>query len=131
MCAGCGDGAVEEVICSCQPGALGGGGAGEFEAVAAHSNADTVHFSFIWYVGGDHAGVGYLAPLRDGRFCYEKDSVGACWHACADPLGWASQIVDKSSDPGVSVGAADEVSVFKCLASGQVDDYFGLFLFLY
>ena len=64
-----------------------GGGAGEVESVAAHSNADTVHFSFSWTDGGDHLGVGYFATLRDAGSCYKKDGVGACWHACADALG--------------------------------------------
>ena len=62
---GCGYGAVEEALCSCQTGAVGGGGAGEVEAVTAHSDADTVHFSFSWSDGGDHLGLGYFAPLRD------------------------------------------------------------------
>ena len=61
----CGYGAVEEALCTCQTGAVGGGGAGEVEAVASHSDADTVHFSFSWSDGGDHLGVGYFAPLRD------------------------------------------------------------------
>ena len=43
----------------------------------------------------------------------------------------ASQIVGKSSDPGVSVGAADEVLIFECLAAGWVDDNAGLFFLMY
>ena len=45
-------------------------------------------------------------------------------------MGWASQIVGKRSDPGVSVGAADEVPIFKCLAAGWVDDDVGLFFLM-
>ena len=62
---GWGYGAVEEALCSFLPGAVGGGGAGEVGAVAAHSNADPVHFSFSRSDGGDHSGIGYFAPLRD------------------------------------------------------------------
>ena len=102
----------------------------EVEAVAAHSNADTVHFGFSWSDGGDHLGVGYFAPLRDSLFCYKEDSVGASWHAGADALGYASQIVGKSSFPGVYVGAADEVPICKCLAAGWVHDDVGLFFWM-
>ena len=109
---------------------MGGGGAGEVEAVAAHSNADTVHFSFSWSDGGDHLGVGYFAPLRDSLFCYKEDSVGASWHAGADALGYASQIVGKSSDPGISVGAEYEVPIFEFLAAGWFDDDVGLFFLM-
>ena len=45
-------------------------------------------------------------------------------------LGEASQIVGKSSDPGVSVGDADEVPIFECLAAGWVDDDVGLFFLM-
>ena len=38
--------------------------------------------------------------------------------------------IDKSSDPGVSVGAADEVPIFECLAAGWVDGNVGLFLLM-
>ena len=40
------------------------------------------------------------------------------------------QIVGKSSDPGVSVGAADKVPIFECLAAGWVDDEVGLLFLL-
>ena len=66
---------------------MGGGGAGKVEAVTAHSNVDPVHFSFSRSDGGNHYGVGYFSPFRDSWFCYKKDGVGACWHACADALG--------------------------------------------
>ena len=92
---------------------MGGGGAGEVEAVAAHSNADSVHFSFSWSDGGDHSGVGYFAPFRDRLFCYKEDGVGDIWHAGDDALGYEDQIVGKSSDPGVPVGGADEVLIFE------------------
>ena len=62
---GCGYGAVEEGLCSCQIGVVGGGGAREVDAVAVNSDSDTVHFSFSWSDGGKHLGVGYFAPLRD------------------------------------------------------------------
>ena len=45
-------------------------------------------------------------------------------------MGKASQIVCKSSDPDVSVGAADEVSIFECLATGWVDNDVGLFFLM-
>ena len=41
-----------------------------------------------------------------------------------------SQIVGKISDPGVSIGDADEVSIFECLAAGWVDDNVGLFFLI-
>ena len=47
---------------------MGGGGAGEVEVVAAHSNADPVHFIFSRSDGGDHSGVGSFASLRDSLF---------------------------------------------------------------
>ena len=46
-------------------GAVGSGGAGEVKSVAAHSNADTVHFGFSWSHGGNHLGVGYFTFMRD------------------------------------------------------------------
>ena len=49
---------------------------------------------------------------------------------CANALGKASQIVCKSSDPGVSIGDADEVSIFECLAPDWVDDDVGLFFLM-
>ena len=45
-------------------------------------------------------------------------------------MGQASQIIGKISDPVVSVGAADEVPVSKCLADGWVDDGVVLFLLM-
>ena len=45
-------------------------------------------------------------------------------------MGKASQIICTSSDPGVSVGAADEVPIFECLAAGWVDDDVGLFFLM-
>ena len=92
---------------------MAGGGAGEVKAVTAHSNADTVHFGFSWSGGGNHLGVGCFAPLMDGLFCCKEDGVGASWYAGVDALGYASQIVGKSSDPGVYVGSADEVPIFE------------------
>ena len=109
---------------------MGGGGDGEVDSVAAHSNAYTVHFSFSWYNGGYHSGVVYFAPLRDSSFFYKEDGVGTCWHAGSNALGWASQIFGKSSDPGVTVGAAYEVPIFECLAAGWVDGYVGLFFLM-
>ena len=46
-------------------------------------------------------------------------------------MGYASQIVGKISDTGVSVGAANEVPIFECLAADWVDDDVGLFLLMY
>ena len=109
---------------------MDGGGAREVEAFASHSNADTVHFGFSWSDGGNHLGVGYFAPMMDSRFCYKEDGVGASWHAGTDTLGNASQIIGKSSDPCVSVGAADEVPIFECLAAGWVDDDVGFFFLM-
>ena len=45
-------------------------------------------------------------------------------------MGKASQIIGKSSDPGVSVGGADKVPIFECLAAGWVDENVGLFFLM-
>ena len=42
-----------------------------------------------------------------------------------------SQIVGKSYDPGVSVGAADKVPILECLVVGWVEDDVGLFFLMY
>ena len=69
---------------------MGGGGAGEIEAVSAHSDADTVYFSLGWSNKGDHSGVCDFTTLGDGGFGYKEDGVGAGAHAGADALGKAS-----------------------------------------
>ena len=66
---------------------MGGGGAGEIEAVSAHSNVDTIHFGFSWSDGDDHLGVGYFTPMRDSSFCYKEDGVGMSWNEGTDALG--------------------------------------------
>ena len=65
--------------------------------------------------------------MGGSHFRYKDDGIGASWHAGTDALGQASQIVGNRSDPGVSVGAVVEVSVFEFLAAGWVDDFVGLF----
>ena len=69
---------------------MGGGGAGEIEAVSANSDTDTVYSGLGWYNGGNQLGVCEFTTLVDGRFCYREYSVGAGWHAGADALGEAS-----------------------------------------
>ena len=76
-------------------------------------------------------GVGYFAPLRDSLFCYEEDGFSASCHAGTDALAYVSQIVGNSSDPGVSVGAADKVPTLECLAAGWFNDNVGLFFLMY
>ena len=63
---------------------MGGGGAGEIEAVSAHSDADTVYFGIGGLNGGNHMGVCDFATMGDGGFCYKEDGVGASGHAGAD-----------------------------------------------
>ena len=69
---------------------MGGGGAWEIKAVAAHSDADTVDFGLGWSNGGDHTGVGDFVVVRNGRFGDKENGVGAGGHAGADALGEAS-----------------------------------------
>ena len=69
---------------------MGGGGAGEIEAVSTHSDADMVYFCLCWSNGGDHLGVCDFATLGDDVFFYKEDGVGAGGHAGADALGEAS-----------------------------------------
>ena len=69
---------------------MGGGGAQEIEAVAAHSDADTVDFGLGWSNGGDHTGVGDFAVMGNGLFGNKEDGVGAGGHACDNALGEAS-----------------------------------------
>ena len=69
---------------------MGGGGAGEIEAVSAHGGADTVYFGLGGSNGGNHSGVCDFSTMGDGRFCYKKDGVGAGGHAGANALGEAS-----------------------------------------
>ena len=69
---------------------MGGGGAQEIKAVAAHSDADMVDFGLGGSNGGNHAGVGDFAVRGNGRFGNKEDSVGAGGHAGAYALGEAS-----------------------------------------
>ena len=69
---------------------MGGGGAGEIEAVSTHSAADTVYFGLGGLNGGDHLGVCVFSSMGDGRFGNKEDGVGAGWHAGADAFGEAS-----------------------------------------
>ena len=66
---------------------MGGGGAGEIEAVYSHSDADKIYFDLGGWNGGDHSGVGDFAVMGNGGFCNKKDCVGAGRHAGADALG--------------------------------------------
>ena len=68
---------------------MGGGGTGEVEAVAAHSDADTVHFGFSWSDGGDHLGVCDFAAMGGGGFCYKEYGVPSGGRAGYDALGEA------------------------------------------
>ena len=69
---------------------MGGGGAQEIKAVAAHSDADTVEFVLGGSNGGNHAGVGDFAVIWNGRFGNKEDVVGAGGHAGANALDEAS-----------------------------------------
>ena len=69
---------------------MGGGGAGEIEAVSSHSDADTVYFGLGWSNGGKHSGVCDFTTMGDRGFCYKEDGVGAGGHVSADALGEAS-----------------------------------------
>ena len=69
---------------------MGGGGAGEIEAVSAHRDANTVYFGLGGSNGGDYLGVCDFVTMGDGGFCYKDDGVGAGGHAGADALGEAS-----------------------------------------
>ena len=69
---------------------MGGGGAGEIEAVYAHSDADTVYSGLGGSNGGNHLGVCDFATIENVGFCYKEDGVGAGGHAGADALGEAS-----------------------------------------
>ena len=69
---------------------MGGGGAWEIEAVAAHSDADTVDFSLVGSSDGNHTGVGDFEFIVNGRFGNKEDSVGSGGDAGADALGEAS-----------------------------------------
>ena len=51
-------------------------GAGEVEAVSAHSNAETVYCSLGWSNVGNHSGVCDFTTVGGGRFCYKEDGVG-------------------------------------------------------
>ena len=65
---------------------MGGGGAGEIEAVSVHSDADTFYFGLGWSNGGDHSAVCDFKILGDGGFRYKEDGVGAGGNAGADAL---------------------------------------------
>ena len=58
-----GDGAGQSVWSAPSGASCGVFGVTAFEG--SHSHADTFHFSFSLSDGGNHSGVGYLAPLRD------------------------------------------------------------------
>ena len=69
---------------------MGGGGAWEIEAVAAHSDADTVYFGLGGSNGGNHSGVGDFTVIGNGRFCNKEDGVVVGGHVGANDLGEAS-----------------------------------------
>ena len=69
---------------------MGGGGAWEIKAVAAHSDADTVYLGLGGLNGGDHSGVGEFVVIGNGRFGNKEDGVGADGIAGANALGEAS-----------------------------------------
>ena len=69
---------------------MGGGGARKIEAVAAHSDAETVHFGLGGSNGGDHSGVYDFAVMGNIIFCNKEDGVCDGGHAGADALGEAS-----------------------------------------
>ena len=69
---------------------MGGGGAGEIEAVSAHSDVDPVYFGLGGLNGSDHSGVYDFATMGDGGFFYKEDGGGVSGHAGADALGEAS-----------------------------------------
>ena len=69
---------------------MGGGGAQEIEAVAAHSDEDTLYFVLGGSNGGVHSGVGDFAVMGNGTFGYKEDGDGAGGHAGSDALGKAS-----------------------------------------
>ena len=69
---------------------MGGVGAGEIEAVSAHSDVDMVHFGLGGSYGGNHLDVCDFSTMGGGGFCYKEDCVGAGGHAGADALGEAS-----------------------------------------
>ena len=69
---------------------MGVGGTRENEAVATHSDADTVYFGLGGSNGGNHSGVGDFLVVGNGRFGNKEDGVGAGEHASADALGEAS-----------------------------------------
>ena len=69
---------------------MGGGGAQEIEAVAAHSDADTVDFGLGGSNGGDHTGVGDFTIIGNERFGNKEDGVGAGGNLGANALGEAS-----------------------------------------
>ena len=69
---------------------MGGVGAREIEAVAAHSDADTVYFGLGGSNGGDHSGIGDFAVIVNGLFGNKEGVVGAGEHAGANALGEAS-----------------------------------------
>ena len=69
---------------------MGGGGAGEIEAVSAYSDADTVYFGLGGSNGGDNSGVCDFLTMGNGGFCNKEDGVGTSGHAGANALGKAS-----------------------------------------
>ena len=69
---------------------MGGGGAREIKAVAAHSDADTVDFGFGGSDSVNHATVGDFVIRGNGHFGNKEAGVGAGGHAGAYALGEAS-----------------------------------------
>ena len=69
---------------------MGGGGAGEIEAVSVYSDADTVYLGLGGSNGGDHLSVCDFAVMGYGGFCNKEDGVGAGGRAGADALGGVS-----------------------------------------
>ena len=66
------------------------GGNWKFEAVSAHSEADTVYLGLGGLNGGDHSIVCDFAVMGNGGFCNKEDGVGAGGHTGANALGEAS-----------------------------------------
>ena len=68
---------------------MGGGGAQEIKAVAAHSDVNTVYVRLGGSNVGNHLGVGDFAVMGNGIFCNKEDGAGVGGHAGANSLGEA------------------------------------------
>ena len=117
-----GQDAVEEYFGGGKVGGFGTDVANEIDAVAAHSDTDTMGLLLLRAIGGDNAGIGWFLMFRHAVFGDEEHSVGAftSWHALVT-LGKAAPFIGHALLPLGPVRASGQFDVLSYLAGVGVE----------